>query len=181
MKRVRHAAPFLAVAALGALVLHQLVYLVLAGAGGLHLTGEHGHLSTQWAVLAPAAVLGAAALVLRQIKQLGYQLVSAGRLATASGVLFLCQESIESTLAGNSGLSFLLSPAALLSVALAPLVGWTLVAALTTVAEAVAGFVAAISPTLVGADPAPIATFLAVDTSVILGQSPARGPPRSFV
>lgn len=181
MKRVRHAAPFLAVAGLGALMLHQVVYLVVAASGGLRLTGEHAHLSTQWAVVTPAAVLGAGVLVLRQIKTLGYQPASMPRLAAAVGVMFLVQESIEATLVGGSPQGFLLSPAAFLGLLLAPVIGWAMVAALSTVAEVVARFVATPGVAVLAGgthlSPAP----MAADNSIVLGLSPSRGPPLSFV
>lgn len=181
MKHIRHALPSLAVAGLGALVLHQLVYLLLAGAGGLNLTGDHGHLSTQWALITPAAVIGAASLVLRQIRSLGYSPTSTLRLSVSVSLLFICQESIEATLAGNSAASFLLSPAAVVGIALAPVVGAAMAAGLRTVADVVAlfvettNFVKPVAGNQHGTAP------LAANTSIVVRFSPSRGPPFSFV
>ncbi len=181
MKRVRHAAPFLAIAGLGALMLHQLVYLVIAATGGLRLTGEHNHLSTQWAVLTPAAVVGAAVLVLRQIKNLGYLPASTTRLGAAIGVIFLAQESIEATLVGTSPLAFLFSPAAVLGLVLAPVLGWAVVGGLRTVAEVVTYFIGTPSAAPTHATPQRNPALAVANNSIVLGRSPSRGPPPSFV
>ena len=134
-----------ALAALGALVIHQLAYLFafpLADIRAARLAG-HEHLSTQWALVTPLAVVAASTLILRQIKhlRLGSDL-RAGPLAALSGLFFLAQETIEAATQGVGIASTLANPATTIGLLLAPFVGLAFVGTLHRATELVAGLLA---------------------------------------
>lgn len=135
------------VAALGALVTHQVAYLLAAAMATVVGTTaaestDHGHLSTQWAIVAPAAVAAAAGFILWQLRSLGYRsALSARSMAMMVAGFFLVQEMIEGFVAGRSAMATLTHPAIVIGVAIAPLVAWTMSRLLAGVTELAARFV----------------------------------------
>ncbi|MGI9612913.1 MAG: hypothetical protein ACR2QO_08400 [Acidimicrobiales bacterium] len=132
------------IAALGALVTHQLAYLVTSVLG-LQATSpsDHGHLSTQWAIVAPLAVGAAAGFVVWQLKALGFRAaVSIRQLSVFVAIFFLAQEAIEGLLEGLSLAQLLGNPALLAGLTIAPAVAWLLNRVLTGVTELAARLLA---------------------------------------
>ncbi len=132
------------VAALGALVTHQLAYLA-ASIVGLNAAApsDHGHLSLQWAVVAPLAVGGAVAFIVWQLKSLGFRsVIPARQLAALVVGFFLVQETIEG-LTGGLGLTELLAhPAIAAGVMIGPIVAWVIARVLAGVTELAARLLA---------------------------------------
>lgn len=175
----------LGMCALAALITHQLAYLAVTAAGLLAAADmtDHGHLSAQWAVVTPAAVLGASGFVLRQVQRLGIRnpLRVLPTAAITSG-LFVAQEVTEGFFAGRHVADVVTSPAIITGIALTPLIAWVLAKVLNGVTELVRRFVA--SPTLVSRRPQSFArrgSLIAIPVRVDSSSSP-RGPPgrRSF-
>ena len=127
----------LVLAMLGALVAHQIAYPLVAATGfDTSANGEHSHISLQWALVTPFAALGATAIIVRQIRHLGFAAItSVGRLAPMIGGAFLIQEFVENRFSGGNGIEILANPAVLLGVALTPLVAWLLLRLLDDVIE----------------------------------------------
>lgn len=129
------------IAALGALIVHQVAYFAAPGltaALGVELpeAADHSHLSTQWAVVAPLAVVATAGFVIWQIRGFGFRSALSWRyLGGLVGGFFLVQEVIEGAVSGHSIASVLTHPAVLLGLVLAPLIGWVLSRALSGVTE----------------------------------------------
>ncbi|MEL7156666.1 MAG: hypothetical protein AAFN30_08715 [Actinomycetota bacterium] len=114
-----------ALAALGSLVIHQLAYLAAYPVEATRAAqlADHGHMSAQFALVTPVAVVAAACFILRQVQGLGLgRRLSARRLTMASSGLFLAQEAIEATVRGDAPWSIVAHPAIVLGLALAPLV-----------------------------------------------------------
>lgn len=140
------AAILVALAALASLVVHQLAYLLAYPLGPLSIGnfGDHGHVSAQWAVVTPVAVLSAVALILRQVRNLTSlrggvpESVCPRTIAMIAGALFVGQETIEGLVAGQSVWQVLTHPAVLLGVLLVPLVALVIVRVLHRVGEIVA-------------------------------------------
>lgn len=113
-----------ALAALGSLVVHQLAYLAAYPVQATRAAqlADHGHLTAQFALVTPVAVVAAAAFILRQAKGLGLGgALSARRLTVATWILFGTQETIETVLRAEPALSVLTQPAVLIGLALTPL------------------------------------------------------------
>ena len=132
-----------ALGALGSLVVHQLAYLAVYPSEA-HRAAElvdHGHLSTQWALVAPAAVVAAAVFILRQARDLGLgRDLSAVRLASAVAMAFGVQELAETVIAGAAPWSVLANPAVLVGLVLTPVVGLAFARMLGAVSEVVRRF-----------------------------------------
>lgn len=162
------------VAALGALVTHQVAYLLAAAAdpGSGPLT-DHGHLSLQWAIVTPLAVGAAAGFVVWQLKSLGFRShLSAGHLGSMVVAFFLVQESLEGLAAGVSIGRLLQHPAIAIGVLMAPIVGWLLSRLLAGVTELAARLLAT-------ADlPSPISRPLLVPLPVSCRSTGAGSPSR---
>ncbi len=176
-ERTRAACVLLALGALGSLVVHQLAYAVVSRPG----TG-HGHLSIQWAIITPLAVILAAGTVLRQVRQLGVHCPTTGlRVGLVSGSMFAIQEMIEAGLAGGSIGTVLVDASTVVGLLIAPLVGVAIAALLRRAAEAVASWV---PPTEFVAGPQrpswTPAARLFVDRIVVSAASP-RGPPEMLL
>ncbi len=177
--------PSAALAGLGALVVHQLAYLlasalatVSTGVGGGPVT-DHGHLTTMWAVATPLAVIAAACFVLRQIRDLGYRTPLTARAMTAgiSGV-FVAQEAIEYALAGISPLELASSPAIWIGLLLALPVAFALRGSLRQVSALVARFVE--RRATIDFERSSFGTSLTMSWQPVLlvVATPTRGPPR---
>ncbi len=124
-------------AALGALVTHQLAY-PLASLAGLDAVApsDHGHLSLQWAVVTPLAVAGVAVLIVWQLRSLGFRsFVSARTLGALIVGFFVVQEMIEGLTAGHTPTTVLTHPAIVIGVMIGPLIAWLLSKLLTGVTE----------------------------------------------
>lgn len=173
------AGPFAAVAALGALVIHQLGYAMATATGQLGTISDHGHLTAQWAVLTPLAIVGAVVLVLRQIRNLGYRPCGPLPLAAASGVLFLVQEAVEGA-SNGSMIGGLLTVPVLAGLATAPLVAAVIVRLLSDVAEVVARFVTTPGPIATAASPFAPPVGFRCRPQLSLALAPSRGPPVSM-
>lgn len=175
----RHSAPT-ALAALAALVIHQVAYLLAFPIGEVRadqLT-DHGHLATQWTIITPTAILAASWVVLRQVRQLGLAPnLRWTSLAALSTVMFVGQEAVEAVVQTGELATLISNPAALIGVALAPLVALSIAWVLREATEFIARLIE--RPTVVGfphrSFPRPEADLRAADRS-ILGSSP-RGPP----
>lgn len=129
-----------ALAALGSLVIHQLAYLAAypVEAARAAQLADHGHMSAQFALVMPVAVVAAACFILRQAHGLGLgRQLSTRRLAIASSVLFLVQETIESVLRGEPAWAVLGQPAVILGLAWAPVVAFGFRRMLEVVEQAV--------------------------------------------
>lgn len=170
-----------ALAALGALLIHQLAYLLATLFTSLPtgVNADHGHLGTQWALVTPFAVLAASVFVLRQVRNLhlgrGLQRLP---LATLSGSMFLGQELVETHLGGDNPLTVLTHPAALIGLALAPLVAITISHLLAEASELVARFLRQTTP--MNGRRAPVPPRPAGDAAPSLcdlSGTPSRGPP----
>lgn len=125
------------VAALGALVTHQMAYLLvpMLGYSGGAAT-DHGHISLQWAVLTPLAITAAAAFIVWQLRSLGFRsALSARGLGLWTVGFFLIQESIEGLVGGHSLVELAAHPAIATGVLLGPIVGWLLARLLAGVTE----------------------------------------------
>lgn len=135
------------VAALGALVTHQVAYLlasVLATTIGMTAaeTTDHGHLSVQWAIVTPLAVAAAAAFILWQLRTLGFRSgLSARSMAVMVASFFVVQELIEGFVSGRSAIATLTHPAIVIGIAVAPVVAWVMSRLLAGVTELAARFV----------------------------------------
>lgn len=130
------------VAALGALVTHQMAYLVAPALGSTAVTTDHGHLPLQWAIVTPAAVAAVAGFIVWQLRSLGFRSdLSARSMAATVAGFFALQELIEGFVAGRSAVATLTLPAVLIGVVLAPLVAWGLVRLLSEVTDLAARFV----------------------------------------
>jgi hypothetical protein len=182
-RRVLGTAPFLAIAALGALVVHQLAYVATAGLewlphgfGPLVSDLDHAHLSTQWALLTPVAVVGAVVLVLRQVRDLGYRSSSTTGIAAASSVLFLVQEGLEGWFAGSATGGLITTPVAV-GLLLAPIVGRVIVRLLADAAEVVARYPALPTMVFEAAQAALRPSNAVPQPLTIRSVDPARGPP----
>lgn len=170
-----------ALAALGALLIHQLAYLIATPFSALPAVGDHGHLSTQWALVTPAAVVAASFFVLRQVRSLHLgRTVNRNHLALASASMFLGQELVETLLGGENAIGALTHPAALIGFLLAPLVAIAISHLLSEASELVARLFHAPAPlehprSLVM--PRPVAD--AAPSLCDLTGTPSRGPPRA--
>lgn len=147
-------AVLLGLAALTSLVMHQLGYLLAIPAmgdtavGGTAVgntavgntaVGDHGHLSAQWAIVTPVAVISAVVMILRQVRNLGVApAFQSSRLAAVAGVLFVAQETTEALVAGQSIGSVASHPAVWIGLLLAPLVALAVVRLLRRVGDIVA-------------------------------------------
>ena len=142
-------AVLLGLAALTSLVMHQLGYLLAIPAmgdtavGGTAVgntaVGDHGHLSAQWAIVTPVAVISAVVMILRQVRNLGVApAFESSRLAAVAGVLFVAQETTEALVAGQSIGSVASHPAVWIGLLLAPLVALAVVRLLRRVGDIVA-------------------------------------------
>lgn len=132
------------VGALGALVTHQVAYL-LVSLVGLRFTAlsDHGHLSTQWAVVAPIAVGAATAFIVWQLRGLGFRSnMSVRHLSGVIAAFFVAQETIEGMLGGHSPLQVITHPAVIAGLFIAPLVAWVLTRAMAGMTELAAKLLA---------------------------------------
>lgn len=182
MRRVRQAAPKAAIAGLGALVVHQLAYLAaypIVNARDIALS-DHSHLSTQWAVITPLAVIGAVVLVLHQARSLGLRTsLSARLLGPLIAAFFVAQEAIESALAQNGLIDLFGSPALWFGVILAPLVGWLMVRALRGAGELAARLFTATPSVGIAGATFSRPTVLKWHDLALHAVAPSRGPPGS--
>ncbi|MEM7276217.1 MAG: hypothetical protein AAF547_24295, partial [Actinomycetota bacterium] len=104
------------IAALGALVTHQVAYTAAAGLPrfGIEVPAavDHGHLSAQWVIVAPLAVAAIAAFIVWQLRNLGFRTTLSGRrLGGLVAGFFIVQEIVEGLLASRSVWSVLTHPA----------------------------------------------------------------------
>ncbi len=169
------------VAALGALVTHQLAYLVVPLLGlNAGATTDHGHISLQWAVLTPLAVAAAAAFIIRQLRSLGFRSTISGRnLGVWIIGFFLVQETIEGLVGGHSLVELAQHPAIAAGVLLAPLVGWVMSRLLAGVTELAARLLA--RPILGVPEKAQLIPIPVRSNSVRVGpRSRPRAPPSSL-
>jgi hypothetical protein len=118
-----------ALGALGALVVHQLAYLVVAPAGPTRVAAlaVHRHLPLEWSVVTPLAVLAAVAFILRQVRLLAAagvvpDQISARQLTFTAAALFAVQEVIEAGLFRHNLSVLWTNPALGLGLALCPVV-----------------------------------------------------------
>lgn len=178
-------AVLVALAALASLVVHQLAYLAAYPSLMLRSAalGDHGHLSTQWAIVTPLAVTSAVAMILRQIRNLGVLApVRARWIAAVASFFFVGQETLEGLVAGQTLADIAAHPAVLLGVVLAPLVSLAMVRLLRRVGEIVAGGdrARAVLPTLVDAAAVRPGRVRAL-RSVFECVAAPRGPPALLV
>jgi hypothetical protein len=125
------------VAALGALATHHIAYLLapMLGFNRSVATG-HGHLSLQWAVVTPLAVIATTLFIVWQLRSLGFRSNLSGRaLGQWTVGFFIVQESIEGLVAGQNLLELATHPAIVAGVLLGPIVGWALARLLAEVTE----------------------------------------------
>lgn len=169
-----------ALAALVALLVHQLAYaaLVLVAPHAGHV-GDHGHLSTQWALVTPLAATAAAGLIVRQVKSLGLAPALDWRgLAVLSAVFFVGQETIESIVQTGGLTTAATNPATWIGVLLAPALALVVVTILRQASELAMRFLdgppALPTPASALARPADNCAGCAR----ILGPCSPRGPPR---
>ncbi len=168
-----------AVAALGALVTHQVAYLAASLAGSeTSSASDHGHLPLQWAVVAPLAVAAMAGFVLWQLRVLGFRShISTGRLAGWVVAFFAIQESIEGAVGGHSLIEVATYPAVVTGLLIGPMVAWAMGRVLTGVTR--------LAELLLGrsTEPTPVASLPLVPRSVTarsagaLASSRPRAPP----
>ncbi len=176
----RHAAE-LALAALLALVIHQVAYLLAFPVAAVRADrlADHGHLSTQWALITPLAVMATAAFIVRQVRLLGLTPKLHTRpLALAGSTLFLIQEAIEAGLSTEGLTALVANPATAIGLVVAPFLAAGLVRALRQATELVARFlkVPVVAPPMTRVVPRPRA--LPHPQVLCLGATSPRGPPR---
>ncbi|MEM9133791.1 MAG: hypothetical protein AAF962_19445 [Actinomycetota bacterium] len=119
-----HQLTLVALAALGSLVVHQLAYLAAYPVQATRAAqlADHGHLTTQFALVTPIAVVAAAAFILRQAKGLGLGAgLTARQLTVCTWLLFGIQETVETVLRGDPAWSVITQPAVVLGLLIAPL------------------------------------------------------------
>lgn len=166
---------------MGALVVHQLAYLLTYPVAAVRADAlaDHSHLSLQWVLLTPTAVIAASTFVLLQVRSLELgQRLGRRRLGGLTGAMFLGQEIIEAQLSGENPLLVLTHPAAVIGVVLAPLVALIITLVLGEASELVAQFLRS---------PLPIATKRAASVprpgadlaprGPRITCAPSRGPP----
>ncbi len=170
------------VGALGALITHQIAYLLVSLIGLRFASlSDHGHLSLQWAVVAPLAVGAIAWFIIRQLQGLGFRSsMSARYLSALVAGFFIVQETIEGLLSGLSVVEIATHPAVLAGLAIGPAVAWFLCRFMAEVTELAARF-------LNGLDfgyPAPRAELIPIPvrcTSTTVGpRSRPRAPPSTL-
>ncbi len=172
----------LLVAALGALITHQLAYLAANSLAGFDPSSgpDHGHLPLQWTLVTPLAVGGAGCFIVWQLRQLGFQsLISPRKLSALVVAFFAIQELAEGLFDGRSALSTITSPAVLLGFGIAPAVAWLLTRLLRSVTELVAALLSGgrIHPPAAGPlVPLPVHWTSASSVST----ARPRAPPRLF-
>ncbi len=183
--RLKSLAAGLTFAAVAALVVHQLAYLVVypSFVDRADALGEHGHVSVQWALATPLAVLAATVFILRQVRNLGVAApVRTLPISATAAALFVAQELTEGAIKGTSVVEGLQNPALILGVCIAPLVVSAMFRTLRSVGEFVVDLVLqlVVRPVLRSRlfTSSTEQTILAV-----LPVSPAapRGPPMRFV
>lgn len=170
------------VAALGALVTHQLAYLV-ASLIGLNFVApsDHGHLSLQWAIVAPVAVGSTAAFIVWQLKSLGFRSVLPVRQLSALVVgFFLIQETIEGLAGGYSVADLASHPAIAAGVLIGPLVAWVMSRALAGVTEIAARLLARPLPVISVERIQLIPVPVRYSSSLVTSPSRPRAPPSSL-
>lgn len=171
-------------AALGSLVIHQFAYLLAFPAtrhAGEALV-EHGHMTTQWAIVTPLAIVMAVVAVLRQARQLGLtNPLRVSTLGSSAALLFVGQELVESFIAGRSVLEAFAQPALVLGVVVAPLVAWFIVRLLRQATILVGQLIAGPRRSAVGSPRvfSPVGQWL-TPTAPLLSISSPRGPPNRF-
>ena len=171
--------------ALGALVTHQIAYLLVSLGGSrfdalqVASLSDHAHLSTQWALVAPLAVTAVSAFVVLQLRGLGFR--SAIPVRNLSGLvvgLFAVQELIEGLIAGAGPLAVFTHPAVIAGLFIGPLVAWLLCRSMAGVTELAARFVSSPPPFLVyGTQPHPKPALVRCTPVSRSGQSRPRAPP----
>lgn len=168
-------------AGLVALVMHQLAYLVAFPVGAVRAAelADHGHLTTQWALITPLAVVTAAGVILRQVRALRLAPTLRWRsLTVLSAGLFSAQEAIEAIVVAGTPSELWSNPALYIGLALAPLLAMTVVRALRQASELVARFLRPPAcPTPAARPPIPAADDRWTDLQE-LGAGCPRGPPR---
>lgn len=170
------------VAALGALVTHQLAYLVASLIGLNFVTpSDHGHLSLQWAIVAPVAVGSTAAFIVWQLKSLGFRSVLPVRQLSALVVgFFLIQETIEGLAGGYSVADLATHPAIAAGVLIGPLVAWVMSRALAGVTEFAARLLARPLPVISVERLQLIPVPVRYSSSLVASPSRPRAPPSSL-
>jgi len=170
-----------ALAALVALLVHQLAYLTAFPLLTLHAdhVGDHRHLSTQWALITPLAVSAAAGVIVRQVRSLGLAPgVDWRPLALLGAGFFAGQEAIESVVQTGGLEAVAVNPATWIGLLLAPALARAVVAVLRQASELAARCLerphAPALPACVVARP----TDDRARTNRILGPCSPRGPPR---
>lgn len=169
------------VAALGALVTHQLAYLLVPLLGfNAAAASDHGHISLQWALITPVAVAAMAGFIVWQLRSLGFRsALSARSLGLWIVGFFLIQESIEGVAGGHSLLELATHPAIAAGVVLGPIVGWLISRLLAGVAELAAKFL--VRPSFGVAPKAQLIPIPVRSKSVRVGSpSRPRAPPSSL-
>lgn len=172
------------VAALGALVTHQIAYLlasllVSTGVIGAVENTDHGHLSVQWAIVAPAAVASVCGFILWQLRNLGFRTALSVRYLSMMVVaFFLIQETVEGLAVGRSVGATMVHPAIMIGVLVAPLVAWLMSKALAGVTELAARFINVLSSVTVPTVPAhPMPVPVRCSSVHLGGRSRPRAPP----
>lgn len=173
-----------ALAALLALVIHQLAYLLAypVAATRTDQLADHGHLSTQWALVTPVAVLAAAGFIIRQIRQLGLgRSLDARWLGVLGGSAFFVQEFIEAGLGPDGFGAVATNPAVWIGLAVTPLVAYGLERILHQATELVARLLDGPPPVdIIRAATLPRPGDDPRLSGIQLAAVPARGPPRSL-
>lgn len=171
--------------ALAALVTHQIAYLLVMGLGIVAPSDmtDHGHLTAQWAIVSPVAILAASGFVVRQVHRLGAVTpLSVVPSALITGLLFCTQELIEGLVAGRGAVGTATSPAVIAGVLLAPIVAFALVRLLDGVTELVRRFVQRSDSPPRGSRPVRPGSRVVPIPVRVVANTPTRGPPvrRSF-
>lgn len=182
MRRLTGAAPNLALASVGALVVHQISYLVAHPGQPTAAMADHSYMRMLWSILMPLAVAAAALLILRQVRQLGYRTsMGVGRLGAMVGSAFAVQEMVESVVATGSlstVLDVLVTPTFIVGLALAPAVAYIITATLRQVAEVVRRFVETHEPCVSIPKSAWRPAVVQSRRLAVVAVAPSRGPPR---
>ncbi len=163
---------------LGALVVHHFAYLFSGLLGGGGTVTDHGHLSMQWAIISPVAVLAMSAFAVRQFRELGFRLsLSVRALSGYITGFFLLQELTEGLIDGRSPLAVAAHPAIIIGVLLAPLAAWLLTRLMAGVTELAARLLA--GPHVGGPPNRPVLIPLTIRVSSTDYRSPSRprAPP----
>ncbi len=170
------------VGALGALITHQIAYLLVSLVGlRFHSLTDHGHLSLQWAIVAPLAVGAIAGFIIWQLQGLGFRSnMSVKYLSALVAGFFVVQETIEGLVSGLSVVEIATHPAVLTGLVIGPAVAWLLCRAMAGVTELAARLFSDLEFGYPASRAKPIPVPVRCTSTTIGSRSRPRAPPSTL-